>query len=186
MRDATTISTSRPERVCRWSLFTVLGLLCIGVPSVWLADYRTIEADAAAKVASMGATSFAAGDAFHLDGAAGHHGQWFQILPACSTALLLSPMLLLGAVATLAPRIRPRVAIAGLVAGASVLVLFGTARVAGVALAWHTWGDRSLWLTHALLGTLVSLMAGALAVMTQLSVMGWRGTPAGRSFASEP
>ena len=74
---------------------------------------------------------------------------------ACTSAVLLIPLVAVAAASALAPLIRIRTALVALGAGGSVVVALSTTRLVLIALAWRAWGDRSLWVTHDLIGSLL-------------------------------
>lgn len=151
----------------------VLALICA---TAWSGAYRGHEASAAAAVARhVDPASAASGDAFHIDGS-GDSGRWFVVTPACTTVLLLVPLVLFAAWSLVQRRLRPAMVVVGLAAGATVLVAFGTLRLSTIALAWRVWGDSSLWVTHTLAGSLISLASAVVALGLQAVVTG-RGSP---------
>jgi exosortase/archaeosortase family protein len=83
------------------------------------------------------------------------------------------------------PLVRLRVAIAGFASGGTVVVTMSVARLAVIGLSWHAWGDASLWVTHDLIGTLVSLVAMAAGVGIQLVVTGSWDRGERRAFDAE-
>ncbi|MEU8782891.1 exosortase/archaeosortase family protein [Streptomyces sp. NPDC048637] len=182
-------SGSWPARTARWAVALCLLAASPAVLTVWAHTYRSFEALAAGKAAGLFTSTIVLGDAFHVPHSAGSdsdgHGLWIAVTAACTTTILLVPLVLIAAWAVLQPRIRPAMALLGLAAGLVVLLMTGTARLAGIGLAWHWWGARSFWLSHNLVGSLISLIATVVALGVQFKVTGLRSPAARRSFGSE-
>lgn len=156
--------------------------LAAGCVTVWSTGYRSFEASAASTLMnSTDAGSLASGDAFRVERASSV-GRWFVITPECTTLILMVPLVLFAAWSLLQRRLRPAMTLAGLAAGLTVLLTMGTVRLATIGAAWRSWGDGSLWVTHTLVGTLISLGATLAALGLQASVTGMRSPAAARSF----
>ncbi|MGW8552600.1 exosortase/archaeosortase family protein [Streptomyces tubercidicus] len=163
-----------------------LGLLAglTAVLTVWNGYYRKGEAFAAGKAAGIFTSTITLDDSYHVTAAPGPygHGVWIVVTMECTTSLMLAPVALLAAWAALQPRIRPVMTLLGFSSGLAILLALGTVRLAGIGLAFHRWGESSFWLTHNLVGSLISLFSAVIALAIQLKVMSLRNSAVPRSF----
>lgn len=156
--------------------------LAIAIVTVWSAAYRSAEASAASWVVSHATPSVAVGPAFHVR----HRdtGAWFLVSTECTTGLLMVPLLMFAAFCVVQQRLRPVMVLVGLVIGAGLLMILGTIRLSTIGLAYHAWGEQSLWATHTLVGTLISLASTLAGLGVQAVVTGWRTPRRNREFVA--
>lgn len=107
---------------------------------------------------------------------------WFVVTTICTSSLLLVPLWIVAAWAATVRLIKLRMVLAGFAAGVPTVALISTARLVMVSVSWWKWGNPSLWVTHNLVGTLLSLLAMAAGLSVQIAVTGMRGDLRRRSF----
>jgi exosortase/archaeosortase len=151
----------------------VVALVLVGfgtaVLTVWSTAYRSIEAQLASALVGAFTPSRVYQNEWHVTHGGG--GLWFVVTYLCTSSVLLIPLVLVGAWAITMPLVRLRSALCGLIAGSAVVIALSTVRLVMISLAWRMWGNGSLWVTHDLIGTIISLIAmsaglGTLVVLT--------------------
>lgn len=181
------LGAGRPLSVLRPIAALGALALAIAIVTVWSAGYRAMEASAAATVVRIWTPSVAVGPAFCVshgsDPLATDNGAWFVVSAECTTGLLMIPLLMFAAFCIVQQRLRPTMVLAGLSAGAVLLMILGTVRLSTIGLAYHQWGKGSLWATHTLVGTLISLASTLAGLGTQAVVSGWRTPQRVREFS---
>jgi exosortase/archaeosortase family protein len=148
--------------------------------TIWAVPYRDLEARAASALVNPFTPTRLYQNEWHVNH--GGVGTWFVVTFLCTSSVLLIPILLVGAWAATMPLVRLRSALAGMVTGIGVVVTLNTLRLAVIALSWSRWGDPSLWVTHDLIGTLVSLIAMTAGVGTQVIMTGATARAETRQF----
>jgi hypothetical protein len=111
---------------------------------------------------------------------------WFVVTTLCTSSVLLVPLVLVGAWAMTVPIIRVRSVAAGLALGSTVVVALSTARLVMISLSWRVWGPDSLWVTHDLMGTVISLIAMTAGLGILIVVAGMRDRNQRRPFTTGP
>jgi exosortase/archaeosortase family protein len=153
---------------------TILGAAIIGFGvaslTVWSMGYRALEATVAAGVVGLVTRTQVYRNEWLVTGH--HNGLWLIVTSTCSSNLMLLPILAFAAWAAIARRMPTAIVLAGLVAGIAVAVTLNTARFALIALSWRAWGYQSIWATHDLAGTFISLFGTFGALVTQILVTG--------------
>jgi exosortase/archaeosortase family protein len=151
---------------------SAVSLVAFGVATLttWSSPYRSLEARATEAVVGLFTSTRLYRNEWHM--VHGSRGVWFAVTSVCTSSVLLVPLIAVGAWTAAMPLVKLRVAFAGFATGGIVVVFMSTARLALIGLSWHAWGDASLFVTHDLIGTLVSLVAMATGVGVQLIVTG--------------
>jgi exosortase/archaeosortase family protein len=169
-----TVSATSPRRwLTRFRrAIGALSIVAFGIATLttWSAQYRSLEARATEAVVGLFTSTRLYRNEWHM--VHGTSGLWFAVTSVYTSSVLLVPLIAVGAWAAAMPRVKLRVVFAGFAAGAAVVVIMSTARLALIGLSWHAWGNSSLYVTHDMIGTLVSLVAMAAGVGTQLVVTG--------------
>lgn len=167
----------------RWPTRLVVGGLVLAAAGLVVAHraYRTAEIGLAGAVLRILTPDrvFVAGDRqtvyFGL-GSATPLG--LRMTPECTSAFLLLPLLLVGAVMiALRPRIGRRVLVALAAAGVAVVAVNQLRVVTLVELVRWLGVDRGYYWGHTLLGSMVSVFGGAAALVLFV----WLSTRSGRS-----
>jgi hypothetical protein len=185
--DSTSTTTARPNGRMSWlgRVALACGLVALGVAilTVWSEPYRSMEAHTASWVVGLFTPTRLYGNEWLVTG----HGSglWFVVTTICTSGLIVLPLLGFATWATLMRRVKVSMALAGLVAGALVVLLLSTARLAMIGLSWWKWGYPSLWLAHDFVGTFISLIAMAGGLLVQVAVTGRWGKMERRTFEAE-
>lgn len=174
---------SRPAAGGIGRLAIALALAAAGVltPTLWSGRYREMEAWLAAHSTALVTPATSFGDRWLVEGRP-TRSVVLVVTSSCSTGILVMPLLLAGALALMVRRIQPLPALIGLAAGLLLLICAGTVRLTMISLAWHEWGSQSKWLSHDLLGTLITLLSGAAALGVMLVIGSRRDRTSPRAF----
>jgi len=159
---------------------TIIGL-ALAFFSIWSYHYRSAEAWLTGRLVGLFADTYTVGDRYHVVGA-GDQGVYFRITTECTTSVLLLPVALFGAWAVLQKRLRPFMVLAGIAVAWTVLVTLNSLRLSIIGLSFHAWGWNSFWITHDLVGTLLSAASLGLALLLQFRVTGMRSPATHRNF----
>jgi exosortase/archaeosortase family protein len=159
----------------------VAGLL---VMTSWSYRYREMEATLAAHLTDVFTPSFSFGDRWVVEPADGK-SLLLVVTPSCTTGLLAAPLFVAGVWGLLLRRLRISLTMAGLVLGLAVLLTLGTIRMSLIGLAWHRWGRVSAWVSHDLVGTLITVLSAALALGVMLTVASRGSHTLTREFTDE-
>lgn len=144
----------------------VTGLLVV---TVWSYPYRELEAALAAHVTGLVTPSFSFGDRWVVEPIGGK-SLMLVVTGSCTTSLLVAPLFVAAVWALLLRRLRVSMTLVGLVLGIGILLALGTIRMAVIGLSWHRWGVVSAWVSHDLVGTLITISSAALALGTMLTI----------------
>jgi exosortase/archaeosortase family protein len=179
----TTIASERrqPTLIPKYILSGVLALIAVACVTVWNTPFRHLEAVLSARLAGIFAATSVYQDAWFVHG---HHlgGMWFVVTTACSSALIVTPLLLVGAW-FISRRSIPLIrAFTGLVIGVMLVIGINTLREVLIGLAWRAYGDSSIWLTHLVIGSFISLFAAIAAIAVFLLFIGVKHKKVTREF----
>jgi exosortase/archaeosortase family protein len=149
----------------------------------WSVAYRSAEA----RVASMVVGAFTSTRLYQTEWRVAHGGSgvWFVVTSVCTSSVLLLPVVVVGAWAITMPLLRVRSVLGGIAAGSAVVVALNTARLVIISMSWRVWGGGSLWVTHDLIGTVISLVSTLAGLGTLIVVTGLRDKRAPRRFDDE-
>jgi exosortase/archaeosortase family protein len=155
-------------RIAFSAILVVTGVLCA---LSWNVPFRTMEASLAA-----GATNAffpAQADGFRwMVGPVEQRSVILVITTSCSSSMLVTPLSLAAGWLLLLPRMAIGYTLLGYGLAAGLLVGLSTCRQVMIGLAWHEWGNVSLWLSHDFVGSLLSLAAGVIALGALFYVSG--------------
>lgn len=174
--------TSQGPMTVKLTLAAILVATSVAMVTVWNTPFRHIEAVLSARFVGLFTATSVDQDAWFVHG---HHlgGMWFVVTTACSSALIITPLLLVGAW-FISRRSIPIVrALVGLGAGVLTVIIINTLREALIGLAWRAWGNGSIWLTHLVIGSFISLFAAIFAVGVFLVMIGFKRKSAQREFS---
>ncbi|WP_276971855.1 archaeosortase/exosortase family protein [Ferrimicrobium acidiphilum] len=177
---AITVTPSR-NSIAKYLASGALAILALAFVTVWNAPFRHFEAVLSAKLVGIFTSTAVYQDAWFVHGhQAG--GMWFVVTTACSSALIVTPLLLVGAWFISRRSIPFMRALTGLVAGVALVLIVNTLRETLIGLAWRAYGDGSIWLTHLVIGSFISLFAAIAAIAVFLLAIGIRRKKAAREF----
>lgn len=178
-------TAARLAHASRAAAAAALVGLAVVVMTAWSASYRHLEAELTGVSSALFTHTLVYQQYWLLwhD----HTPMAFDVTRQCSSNLMVSPLLLLAALGTL---LRGRIGLLrvllGLLAGVATCVVLNTVRLDIIGLAYGHWGTDSHWLTHDLLGSLITVAASLLAVVVQVVVAGVHRSPrARRSFPED-
>jgi exosortase/archaeosortase family protein len=158
----------------------VAGLLVV---TVWSYRYREMEAALAARFTDVFTPSFSFGSDWVVKPVAGK-SLILAVTSSCTTSLLVAPLFVAGAWALMLRRLRITMTLTGLILGIAVLLTMGTLRMALIGLSWHRWGRVSAWVSHDVVGTLITVASAALALGVMLTVASRGSRTTTREFTS--
>lgn len=142
--------------------------------------FRSVEAAAgerSIKLVTDGHTATIWDQAVTLFGLGTSHAMGLRITAGCSSALLILPLLLVGAGFMISQRSTiPRI-LAGTGIGAAVLIVTNQLRLCLIAWFSQQWGDEGFGWAHTVVGSLLSLVGVAASVTALLLVAMRRQEP---------
>jgi exosortase/archaeosortase family protein len=178
-RERTTLSTSGAALPRTLPASRVLVALLVALAVVLVLAhraYQTAEIGLASVVLGLvtpGSVYFAPGREAVYFGLGTTHPLGLQMTPECTSAFLVIPLVLVGAVLiALRPRISGRV-LGSLAVAAVVLIVVNQLRILALAgLVGWLGTDRGYYWGHTMIGSLVSVLGGAVALV----LFGWLAT----------
>ena len=174
-------ASSRGARGSRVLLSTIVATTGLLMSTAWSSTYRVMEAHLAAASAGLAIDTNALGDRWSITTAAGDT-LILVVTSTCTTSLLVVPLFVAATWLLLLQRMRPVAVLLGLATGLLVLLGLGTLRMCLIGLAWHRWGHGAIWVTHDVLGSLISVLAAAAALLVMLLVLTRSGRHEARRF----
>ncbi|WP_164992578.1 archaeosortase/exosortase family protein [Streptomyces sp. L2] len=145
--------------------------------------FRSAEAAAGVHVIGLvttGTTLLDWDEAVTFFGLGTPHAMGLRITAGCSSAMLIIPLLLVGAGFMLSRRSTvPRI-LAGTGIGAILLVITNQVRIGLIASFSQKWGSEGFGWAHTVVGSLLSLVGVAASVTALLLVAMRRRKPSGR------
>ncbi|MEU2718304.1 archaeosortase/exosortase family protein [Streptomyces sp. NPDC007205] len=168
------LGTSRPSQppYLRLVLATVL-LLTAGALFGFNEWFRSAEAAAGEHVIGLvttGTTALDWGEAVTFFGLGTPHAMGLRITAGCSSAMLIIPLLLVGAGFMLSRRSTVSRILAGTGIGAALLIATNQVRIGLIASFSQRWGEEGFGWAHAVVGSLLSLVGVAASVTALLLV----------------
>jgi exosortase/archaeosortase family protein len=161
----------------RAALALVLVAVSVAVLTTWQLDFRHGEALLAHLATSGLMDSTAVGDRWVVR--SGSDLAIFIVTSSCSVSSLTVALFAFGVFQLLTGRGSVARVLSALAVGLTVLLLLGTARLSTIGVAWRHFEQASFWLTHDLIGTVISLISTVLAFAAMVLVVG-RGRDAHR------
>ncbi|MDX3763423.1 archaeosortase/exosortase family protein [Streptomyces sp. AK02-04a] len=135
--------------------------------------FRSAEAAAGEHVIGLvttGTTSLDWDSAVTFFGLGTPHAMGLRITAGCSSAMLIIPLLLVGAGFMLSRRSTISRILTGTVIGAAVLVATNQVRIALIASFSQKWGEEGFGWAHTVVGSILSLVGVAASVTALLLV----------------
>jgi len=156
-------------------------LLAVLLCSWWSLPYRTIEAAITSQLLAFVTTSTDYSDHFGVSNALGTW-QWFRVTTECTSAVLLVPIAIATAWLVSQRRVRIDRALLGFGVGWAIVATASTFRLFAIGLNYHLYGMPSFWITHNLVGSLITLASTIFALFVQVRITTSGADKRGRSF----
>lgn len=164
------------RRVLAAVIVVLTALLC----SLWSLPYRSIEAMTTGRLLGLLTSSSEYSD--HYGVAKGSAWQWFRVTTECTSAVLLVPIAIVGAWMVCQRRVRIERALAGFAIGWLIVAGASTFRLLLIGLNYHFYGMSSFWVTHNMVGSLISLASTIAALFAQIRISTAGSEERARSF----
>ncbi|MFF0226958.1 archaeosortase/exosortase family protein [Streptomyces sp. NPDC004629] len=142
--------------------------------------FRSVEAALGEHVVGLvttGNTALSWDQAVTFFGLGTQHAMGLRITAGCSSAMLIIPLLLVGAGFMLSRRAPVARILAGTAIGAALLILTNQLRFGLIALFSQKWGYEGFGWAHTVIGSIVSLVGVAVSVTVLLLVAMRRAEP---------
>lgn len=110
------------------------------------------------------------------------HAVGVDVTTECTVGILILPLVLAYCVMVSFSGVRVRSALTGLSVGFLVVAVANELRLVSILVAWHRWGRGGLWISHILVGSIVSLVAVVAALGLQLKSSMRHGRLVTRSY----
>ncbi|MDN3026034.1 archaeosortase/exosortase family protein [Streptomyces sp. S.PB5] len=168
------LGASRPSQphYFRYALAAAL-LLAAGALFAFNEWFRSVEAalgEHVLGVVTTGTTSLNWNEAVAFFGLGTRHAMGLQITAGCSSAMLIIPLLMVGAGFMLSRRSTVSRILAGTGVGAAVLVATNQLRFGLIAVFSQKWGYEGFGWAHTVVGSVISLVGVAASVSVLLLV----------------
>lgn len=168
------LGTSRPSQPPYLRLLLAAALLLTAVVLFGFNEwFRSAEAAAGEHVigwVTTGTTALDWGEAVTFFGLGTQHAMGLRITAGCSSAMLIIPLLLVGAGFMLSRRSTISRILAGTGIGAAVLIVTNQVRIGLIASFFQKWGAEGFGWAHAVVGSILSLVGVAASVTALLLV----------------
>jgi len=96
------------------------------------------------------------------------HAVGIDVTAECTVGILVLPLVIAYCLFVAFSGVRVRSALTGLGLGFLVVGVANELRLMSILVAWHRWGHGGLWVSHVLVGSIMSLCAVVLALAVQL------------------
>lgn len=177
--------SARPEAADPSHALRILvagGLIVLGAAMlIWSSPVRGAEARLTATVTSVLLGADTEVDAAHASFWFGRDGTWewgLRITGACSSALVIGPMIITLGLLALLKRLPVGQIVLATAVGASIILVVNVGRVVLIAASQLRWGTEvSFWWSHVVAGSVIAVVGdvAGVAAATRLTFGGRRG-----------